>query len=201
MRPKTIRYTMVALDADGYLLDATGDGPWVTFLSQPGDGCSHQVTLASSDDLSGITFTLIGLDAEGREITEDIAGPNNNSVASVKYYRSLTKVSVSATLGVLKVIVGWNAAPAYTPTYPTAIYPHDGPLVSVYLISGTFTYTVQQTNDDVFKNNPALWWTLGTADLEVDSEVQAKIGVSGIRLSVTVYDVAVFDVTYVQARR
>jgi hypothetical protein len=205
MRPKTIRYTMALADDDGYLLAATGDLPWVTFLSKPSDGCSHQMSITSVDDLSGITFAILGIDADNKTVSENLVGPNAGKVYSVKYYKDLTSITASASCVGVTFSVGWlgggKGEASYTPLYATAIYPHDGPLVSVDLISGDGVYTIQQTNDNVFTSNPVLWWTLGTADLDVDSEVQAKIGVSGLRVSVDAFTTMVFDVSFVQARR
>jgi hypothetical protein len=181
------------------LLAATGAGPWVTFLAQPGDMCSHQIILTSSDDLSGITFTLLGTDAENRSVTEGIVGPNNTSVDSVKFYKTLVSVTASSTVGVLHCKFGWKEA-SYTPTYPVAIYPDAGPELALDLTSGTIEYTKQQTNDNVYDNNPASWQTLGTADLTVDSKTQALVGTTGVRVKLSAYTDAIFYLTVSQAR-
>jgi hypothetical protein len=204
MRPKRFEYTMTAADDDGYLLSATGAGPWVTFLAQPGDMCSHQVSINTSDDLSGITFTLLGTDAENRSITEGLVGGNNAKVYSVKFYKTLVSITASSTVGALHYDAGWigggKSEYVYTPTYPVAIYPDAGPELALDLTSGTIEYTKQQTNDNVYDNNPASWQTLGTADLTVDSKTQALVGTTGVRVKLSAYTSAIFYLTVSQAR-
>jgi hypothetical protein len=199
MRTKRLPFTFAATDADGWLDGATGAGPWATFVAQPSDGCSHPLTILSSANLSTINFTLIGTDAEGRSISEVLAGPNNTTVTSVLYYKTLVSVTASATVGANTMDVGWTSL-AYTPIYPSAVYPHDGPAMQVSIASGSIVYTKQQTNDQIFDYGTVYWHTLGVEHLEADSSDMAIIGASGVRISVESHTAAVVDVTMSQAR-
>ena len=45
-----------------------------------GSNMASTVTLTSTGNISGVTFTVTGTDASGSAATEDITGPNNNTV-------------------------------------------------------------------------------------------------------------------------
>jgi len=60
----------------------------------------REVTLTSAADLSAITFTIVGLDRwGGNVITEQIVGPNANTVTGRKIYQRITSITPSATSG------------------------------------------------------------------------------------------------------
>lgn len=163
MRPKSFTYTLDALDADGFFNDVTGDitvTPWTTANSALTDGCAHYVSLASTADLSGITLTFVGTDAEGRAQTESAAGPNNTTTYLTKYFATLTSVTSDATLGANTLDVGWTGA-AHTPAIPISRYNIEASVgVSV---SGTVSYSIQATNDNVYSTQDATWYGLTTA--------------------------------------
>jgi hypothetical protein len=56
-------------------------------------GYSRQLSLTSANNLAGRTFTITGIQ-NGVSITEDIAGPNNNTILSTLIYDVVTSVSV-----------------------------------------------------------------------------------------------------------
>lgn len=142
MRPKLISYTPAAIFADGFKAGATGASTTLT-ATTAADNLAHKVTLASTANLSGITMTLTGANADGKAQTEAIAGPNNNTVTSTKYFLTLTSVTFSATLGANTMDIGW-AATAISKTYPVDRYSHDPVSLDVQ-ITGTINLTIQET--------------------------------------------------------
>lgn len=58
----------------------------------------HQVSIYSAGNLSGVTFTVIGTDPDGHALSEAITGPNNTTVESTNYFRTVTSVSTSGTI-------------------------------------------------------------------------------------------------------
>jgi hypothetical protein len=198
MKSRRFSYTFAALDANGFAEGMTGTGA-ATILSSPGDGCAHQTTFYSSADLRGITFTVTGTDADGRVQTETAIGPNATTSNLTKYYKTLTSVTASATLGASTMDIGWTTL-CYTPTIPVALYPHDGPVVSISPAS--LTLTVQQTVSDVYKTAAAsvIWQTLIASGTAV-AIAQALIGVTGIRCSITVSSPGTLSMDIAQARR
>lgn len=182
MRPRTFSYTLAALDADGYLNDATGAGPFTSILAQPPDGLAHPVTLASAANLSTITFTINGTDADGVTISETIAGPVANTVTSTKLFKTVTSIVNSATLGANTMDAGWTAV-AESQVFPVDRFSDAGVMV-VADIDGTIAYTVQQTNSNVFDGSTVHWALLGSAGATADQVAQALIGATAVRFTI-----------------
>lgn len=183
MRPKVSFYSaLAALSVSGYVSGATGVGPFATIAGEPGDGTGHQVTLASTANLSAINMTLTGTDPEGAVLTETIAGPNNNTVTSTKYFKTIASVSAASTLGGNTMNIGWNAVCA-TPMYITNPYSVGGPKLTVEVI-GTVTYTAQQMSGDSFGAHRPEWTTLGTASSTTTTTMSGAAGTSAIRVTV-----------------
>jgi hypothetical protein len=196
MRPKRISYTLAALSVSGYVSGATGVGPFTTIAGVPADGLGHQVTLASTADLHLINMTLTGLDAEGRALTEVIAGPNNNTVTSTKYFKSLSSISAASTLGANTMNIGWNAV-IVTPVYPVDAHRLAGATMNVN-VGGTITFTLQQTIDDVFNQNPPFYTTLGTVSQTANYVQTAVSGACGLRVSVASHTSGILTISFSQ---
>jgi hypothetical protein len=203
-RPKRFTYTLTALSAAGFAAAVTGainTTPWTTIVGAPPDGAGHlaTLTLASGGSLAGVNITVIGTDAEGRYQTETIAGPSATTTMT-KYFATVTSITSDATLGASTMNVGWLAA-CYTPTIPVADYPHTGPLVGVTL-GGTVTFTVQQTNDNIWDNNPAEWFDFipQTDQSIVGKLVGAQPGATGIRCYIASHTSGIIYLTLSQAR-
>ena len=198
MRPKQLSYTLAALSATGFASALTGAGPFTTFSAQT-DGTAHQTTLASVANLSAITMTVVGTDAQGNAQTEAIAGPNNNTVNLTKYFKSITSITASATLGANTMNVGWTAL-VQTPFILVDTYKLSGPAVTVG-VGGTITYTAQQTSSDVCNLSVIpVWATLGSAGATATSITQALSGTEAVRVTVASHTSGVLTVVVAQAR-
>lgn len=201
MRPKRWTYTLAALHADGYLAAATGTGPFTTIAAQPGDGLAHPVTIASSADLRTWTFTLTGTDANGRTITEDVAGANAGTATSTKYFATITSVVASKTLGANTMDVGWTAV-GVTPTIPLDQYAMNSALLGVD-IGGTVTFSGQETNGDVYAvaADSLLWSAVGSmSGVSADTMKPCTAGATGLRVSVASHTTGTLGVTVTQSR-
>lgn len=64
---------------------------------------SRNLSFTSSNDLSAMFFTIIGLQ-NGARVTETVTGPNANTVYSTKNYDSISSIQASA--GALDISVG-----------------------------------------------------------------------------------------------
>jgi hypothetical protein len=98
------------VDTDGLADGITGAGPWdaADFVTTDvPDGLAHQLNLTSAANLSAINFTLTGTDADDRAQVEVVAGPNATTVETTKYFKTLTDVEASATLGVNTLDIGF----------------------------------------------------------------------------------------------
>lgn len=59
--------------------------------------CGRALSLTSTANLGGITFTVVGFDLYGRPQTEAITGPNNNTVNGKKGWKWITSVTPNTT--------------------------------------------------------------------------------------------------------
>jgi len=119
-------------------------------------GAAQHVTLYGGSDESGKTFTAYGTDYQGQAISESRAGPNAGTVSFSNNFKTITRVAVSAaTAGAVEVGVDGTME---TQWFPLNHYLSGGFNVGFGVdITGTMTYTVQHTFEDVFAStfNPA----------------------------------------------
>ncbi len=154
------------------------------------DGLAHQVTLVSpvQATLAGVTFTIVGTDADGAAKTETgLVGPASAStVTTTGYFKTVTNVQPSATMGGLVVSIG-IAAPSLSPTLPLEWRSEVAALHQVE-ITGTINFTVQETLDKLF-SAPAdtLSWssvTSGLATKTATTTAPGTLGTTGARMLV-----------------
>lgn len=99
--------TAATVDTDAVFDGITGAGPFTVSWTSPTTGGAHQLNLTTTTNESAITGTFTGTDADGRTQTEAITLPNNTTVETVKYWRTVTGLTVSATLGADTMDVGY----------------------------------------------------------------------------------------------
>jgi hypothetical protein len=204
MRPHRKKYTLAAASAAGFCSAVTGNisvTPWTTIAGAPGDGCAHetQLVLASGGSLAGVTLTITGTDAEGRVQTEAIAGPSATTTLAY-YYKTITSILSSATLGASTMNVGWTAL-CRTPAYPVTVYVHGAANLGVTIASGSANYTAQQTSDDVFTHTDAKWYNFGTVGSSEDQMLEAADGAMAVRLDISSHTSGVIYANHSQARQ
>lgn len=68
----------------------------------------RQVSITSSADASGVSFTVYGIDKDGNRNSETITGPNNTTVTGSIYWQSIDEIIPDASLG-SDVEAGWPA--------------------------------------------------------------------------------------------
>jgi hypothetical protein len=118
-----------------------------------------EVTFTSTSNLSTVLFAVVGTDAGGVYQAEVVVGPNNNTVQTVNKFKTVTEIGVStATTFTTEVVDAGGAAVGIGngPWWPLDIYtPNQVTTISANILaSGSATYSVQYTNEDVF-NLPA----------------------------------------------
>ena len=193
MRPLYKLYSPATEDTDGLVNDATGATSPLTQLSTgPGDGLAHQIAIVSAANLSAITFTLTGTDADGVTLTEAVTGPNATTVESTGYFKTVTSIAISATLGANTVDLGW-ADEFVTPTIQLNTYAQG---VSGNVdVTGTIDYTVQATNSDIRtrdEDGAFNWFDVVDATIDliaITADVQFGLGPipSGLRIKANSY--------------
>jgi len=86
---------------------ATADGAW-----------ARRISITSSGDDSGITFTVTGTDINGKALSETVTGPNSTETQTantlVGLFKSVTKIATSAaTTGNIQVGIAGAASDLY----------------------------------------------------------------------------------------
>lgn len=118
------------------------------------DGLAHLVTLTSpvQATLAGITFTIVGTDANDMAQTETgITGPASNStVTSTKHFKTIATIQPSATMGALVVSVG-VAAESVGPMIPLEWRSIAAAAMTVK-VTGTINFTVEETYANPYRN-------------------------------------------------
>lgn len=190
MRQKEILIDPIDVDADGLAeaqavagaaaLDLNGalivDG---VFL---GD-YARQLGILSAGDDSGITFTVVGTDADGKAQSEAVAGAAGapGTAETTKYYKTVTSITSSgAAAG--NVSVG-TVDEFETNTIPLNTYNTDPATVSLERFSGTISVSVQETFSKV--QDSTIAWFAGPAGLtDATAAVAADVDnhASGIKL-------------------
>lgn len=190
-RPRVFDFDLADASLTGFASNVTGAGPWTPTTTETSDGLAHQVSIKndSATDHSGKTLTLTGTDANGDALTETLAAPGTSAtVESVGYFKTLTSVAVSATIGSDTFDIGWvdEAASQVIPLNRLAT---TAAAVGID-ITGTINYTVQETFDDIQNVDRAdlSWFAVSalsgkTADLASSLTPNA----TGVRLLVNSY--------------
>lgn len=102
-------------DADFYVTSVTpsGSGALALVANTPGiNGYGYKVSITSVADETAKNFTITGIPVGSTEtVTEVVAGGNNTTVYSTRYYATVTSVTVSAaTAGAITVGYGGSLA-------------------------------------------------------------------------------------------
>jgi len=127
-----------------------------TAVSTPAttDGLAHLVTLVApvQATLAGITFTIVGTDANGTPQTETgLVGPASGAtVTSTKHFKTITTIQPSATMGALVVSVGVSAESVF-PMIPLEWRSSAAAAMTVK-VTGTINFTVEETYANPYTN-------------------------------------------------
>lgn len=162
MRPIKVTYTPITAAVDHFNAAVTSTGAAIVPTNTATtDTLAHIVTLTSAalNDLSTLSFALVGTDADGNPQTDTIAaGPNNSTVSSAKYFKTLTSVTPSATMATKEMTIGIGAA-SLSPAIPLDRRSISAAALTI-TVTGTVNITVQDTIGDVFQNYPSVVpWT------------------------------------------
>lgn len=209
-RPVTLSYTLVdpsdtdCIAAAQQLVGAgnlTIDGVLASSGSVSFTGGGYQLAIASTGNLSAITFTVTGTDGEGRSISEAIAGPNNNTVETSKYFKTVTQIAADGAVGT-NVIVG--IADEFASTYYIVSSTRAVSSIGVGISSGaTVNYKIQHMVMDPQStaNASQVWYDHSTLANQSASAASSYIApVRAVRLVMNSYtSTPTMTVTILQA--
>lgn len=118
-------------------------------------GTERAIIITSGGNDSGRTFTVVGTNADGSQITSSVAGANIGVATLPAYFRTVSSVYIDgASAGT--VTVGTTAVGASRPiNVDTALNPINVTVSTV--VTGTVNYTLQYTLSDFFGSNALVW--------------------------------------------
>lgn len=198
----TFSYTPSDADANFFADGATG-ASWPLAATDIGDGLAHQITILnnSATDHSAKTATIVGTNANDAPLTVVLALPGSSAtVTSVAYFKTVTSITPSATIGADTMDIGF-AATALTPAYPVNYRQSNFKVTVGINISGTIQYDLLMTPDDLWGNEDDItWYTSGTiADETADSLSEITTPVTAVRVAIDSLTAgATLAVTYLQ---
>lgn len=151
MRTKVIKYVPLTTNATGYASNVTG-GTWTLTSTSSGTGLAYKVRITndSATNHSAKTAVIVGTDAEGRPQTETMNLPNSSTTSdSAKFYKTVTSVTPSATIGVDTMDIGWVVV-GNGPAIPLDYRFEGGNNIGIQVaITGTINYDIEYTYDPV----------------------------------------------------
>lgn len=211
--PTVLSFTLATADADGICQSQTPGGAGnLTINGELASGgvatmdVARHLSVASTANLSALTFTFTGTDRYGQALTEAIAGPNNSTVKTTRNFKTITQIAISgAAGGALTVGTADEAETAWVPLdYTRKPYV----MAAVQLSSGaSLTWGIQWTNTPLetagFQGHSA--YAVDDALLTAKTASAAggmEAAATGIRMKVTAFvsGTATFTVTQGIAR-
>lgn len=102
MRPVSLILAPIAAAAASIAALQTTAGAGNLTLVSPAPTYTNfapQITLTSAGNISAVSFTITGTDADGKTISETLAGPNANTVTTTRYFSTVTRVAVNGAVG------------------------------------------------------------------------------------------------------
>jgi hypothetical protein len=180
MQPITVSATGIAASVDNLAASQAVEAAGALTLETlaAAIGSPAQIVLETNADYTGISFTVVGTDANGSTISEVLAGPNTATVESVLYFASIT--SITASGGVVGGTVQVGTTGDVTSRWVRMDSWANAQSVAQVDTSGTITYSVQTSMDD--PNDPVapvaildMTW-LDALDANLVSETAAKSG-------------------------
>ncbi len=202
-RPKIVAIAPVAAVTNDICLSQTKASAGSLTLNGAKAGTTldfaRQIAVASGANIAARVFTVTGTDANGRSITDTVTGVSNNSVSTTKYFSTVTGVSVDASFSADTVTVGTTVAIA-TKIYPLNHYDSIAPQVTVGLVSGTATWSVQETYSELTTSAAEVWF-IPTAHSGKSASLTAPLDVHAraCRLITTAYTAGVLELVITQS--
>jgi hypothetical protein len=105
VKSKTFLNSLSASTTSIAAAQTTSGADNLTLAAAAGTGAFHdtdqasKVTLTSTGNISGVNFTITGTDIAGNSLSEVLAGPNNTTVTSTKFYNTVTQIATNGAVG------------------------------------------------------------------------------------------------------
>ena len=187
-RPKSFSYTPQDDSLTGFAENVTG-ASFTLAATTPNDDLAHLVIVTndSATDHSAKTLALVGTDADGKAQTETMAAPGSSTTStSSKYWKTLTSVTPSATIGGDTFDIGWTDD-AISKTIPIDFHQNSMQVALAVDVSGTISYTLQHTFQEIQNASVVpstlTWYNHDVlASLTADNSSALAVPVTAIRI-------------------
>jgi len=188
MRAKTITIDPDAVDANGIytiaVVEGTGAltlaGALVTGTVATMDYARRIGILSSGNDV-GITFTIVGTDADGRALSEAVTGASGGTAESAGYFKTITSITASGAAAA-NVTVG-TVDEFVTNVIPLNHHAADAHTVSIELVTGTINFSIVESFSDMWDSAAFVFTACATALTAITAVAHANLDthVTGIR--------------------
>lgn len=139
-----------------------------------------RIGIASTGNLSGVAFTVTGLDQDGDAATEAITGPNNSTVQSTTFWSQITAIAADGAVGT-DVTVG-TVDEIVSRTFPLDWRSHEAATVAVSGLSGTCQFDIEETFDGLGDGAASLAWLVNQSDKSADFSALLTLHARAVRL-------------------
>lgn len=150
-----------------------------------------QISFESTGNWSAVTITIVGKDENGSALTEALAGPNNSTVTSTKFFSQILADGITVSGTVATNIECGPADIFVTKAIPVNCYARNGATMAVTGLGGTIQYDMQQTFDNLLAGPvaqvQAANWVDVQSDKTADLAASATVAATGVRLRVDSY--------------
>lgn len=127
-------------------------------------GITRTISLTSTNNLSGVNFTINGM-LNGNQISETLAGPNNNTIETTSIFDSVNSVHVNGSVTNVSIGSGTTGR-THWDTYNYNVT-YNFVNVQISQVTGTINWEVNCTFDDVFTlPNPSLATIFGPSSAD-----------------------------------
>lgn len=158
------------------------------------DAIAYKVAIHSTLDDTGTTFTIYGVDASNRPISEEIAGPNNSNVFTTNYFLRVTRIAVnkattgSVSIGIINNVY-YAASPIVVTDWRQSNFKASLSVKFENMGNGSATITVQNTVDDPEASDPdEVWYAVsGLNAITANAQANIVVPVRAVRMSLDKY--------------
>ena len=181
-----IQIDPVAVDVDGFYTTAVVSASGALTLDGVLDGTTldyaRRIGIDSSGEDGGITFTIVGTDADGRTLTEAVTGGASTMAESAGYFKTITSITASGAAAA-NVTIG-TVDEFITNTIPLNVYNYNPATVSIEDVTGTIDISVEETYSKVFESDDIQYTAGPTALTTITAAAHADLDnhATGIRL-------------------
>ena len=117
---------------------------------------AHRLDIESTGNISGVDFTITGTDENDDTLSEVITGPNNATVTTTNYFKTITQVAVDGAVGT-NTSVG-TTDEATSNHIPFNWRSREFQIGLFVTVTGTINYTIQHTPDNLLAGQSPTWF-------------------------------------------